>query len=75
MMFWIRLVVLLGFPGGSDSKESTCNAGDPGLIPVLRRSLGKGNGFALQYSSLGNPMDRGTWHEIAFHKLSPNNQI
>ena len=60
-MFWIRLVVLLGFPGGSDSKESTCNAGDPGLIPVLRRSLGKGNGFTLQYSCLGNPMDRGTW--------------
>ena len=61
MMFWIKLVVLLGFPGGSDSKESICNAGDPGLIPVLRRSLGEGNGYALQYSCLGNPMDRGTW--------------
>ena len=58
---WDEAIRYLSFPGGSDSKESTCSAGDPGLIPVLRRSLGKGNGFALQYSCLGNPMDRGTW--------------
>ena len=32
----------IGFPGGSDGKESACNAGDPGSIPVLARSLGKG---------------------------------
>jgi len=43
------------FPGGSDGKESTCNAGDPGLIP------GEGNGYPLQYSCLENPMDRGAW--------------
>ena len=49
----------MGFPGGSDGKESTCNAGDPGLIPGLGRSSGKGNGNPLQYSCLGNPMDRG----------------
>jgi len=38
----------LGFPGGSDCKESACNTGDLGLIPVLRRSLGEGNGNPLQ---------------------------
>ena len=38
-----------GFPGGSDSKEYTCNAGDPGLIPGLGSSLGEGIGYQLQY--------------------------
>ena len=42
-------------------KESAYNAGDPGLIPALGRSLGEGNGYPLQYSCLENPMDRGTW--------------
>ena len=60
-MVWIRLVVLLGFPCGSDSKEFTCNVGDQGLIPGLGRSVGEGNGYPLQYSCLGNPMDRGAW--------------
>ena len=45
----------------SDSKESACNAEDLGLIPGLRRSPGEGNGNPLQYSCLGNPMDRGAW--------------
>ena len=49
------------FPGGSDSKESACDAGDPGPIPGLGRSLGEGNGYTLQYSCLENPMDRGAW--------------
>ena len=40
----------MGFPGGSDSKESTCNAGDLGSIPVLGRSLGEGIGYPLYYS-------------------------
>ena len=39
---------------------STCNAGDPGLIPRLGRSPGEGNGYPLQYSRLENSMDRGT---------------
>ena len=39
-----------GFPGGSDSKESICNAGDAGLIPGLGRSPGEGNDNPLQYS-------------------------
>ena len=50
-----------GFPGGSDGKGSACNAGDPGLIPGFGRSPGEGNGNTLQYSCLGNPMDRGAW--------------
>ena len=49
-----------GFPGGSDGKESACNAGDQGLIPGSGRSPGEGNGNPLQYSRLENPMDRGT---------------
>ena len=51
----------MGFPGGSDGKESACNAGDLGLIPGLGRSPGEGNGNLLQCSSLENSMDRGTW--------------
>ena len=47
--------------GGLDDKESACNAGDLGLIPGLGRSPGEGDGYPLQYSCLGNPMDRGTW--------------
>ena len=39
-----------GFPGGSDCKESTCNAGDLGLIPGLGRCPGEENGNPLQYS-------------------------
>ena len=46
------------FPGGSDGKESACNAGDQGLIPGLGRSPGEGNDNPLQYSCLENPMDR-----------------
>ena len=49
------------FPGGSDDKESACNAGDPGLNPGSGRSPGEGNGNPLQYSCLENPMDRGAW--------------
>ena len=56
-------------PGGSDGKESACNAGDRCLIPRLGRSPGGGNGNPLQYSCLKNPMDRGAWwatvHKIA----------
>ena len=45
----------LGFPGGSDSKEFTCNARDLGSIPGLGRSPAGGHGNPLQYSSLENP--------------------
>ena len=50
-----------GFPGGSDGKESACNAGDPGSIPGSGRSPGEGKGNPLQYSCLENPMDREDW--------------
>ena len=46
-------------PGGSDGKESACNVGDLGLIPVLGRSPGGGHGNSSQYSCLGNSMDKG----------------
>ena len=49
------------FPGGSDGKASACNAGDPGSIPGLGRSLGEVNGNPLQYSCLENSMYRGAW--------------
>ena len=50
---------LLQLPGGSDGKESACNAGDPGSIPGSGRSRAEGNSNPLQYSCLGNSMDRG----------------
>ena len=53
-----------GFPGGANSKEPVCNAGnirDAGSIPGLGRHPGGGNGNLLQYSCLENPMDRGAW--------------
>ena len=48
-------------PSGSDSKESACNARNPGLIPGSGRFPEEGNGNPLQYSCLENPMDRGAW--------------
>ena len=54
MTIWLKI---MGFPGISAGKESTCNAGDPGLIHELGRSPGEGNGYPLQYSSLENSMD------------------
>ena len=47
-----------------DGKESACNAGEPGSIPVLGRSPGEGNGNPLQYTCLENAMDRGAWRAI-----------
>ena len=63
---WIQLKRLSaycsgGFPGSSLVKNLPANAGDVGSIPALRRSLGEGNGNPLQYSCLGNHMDRGAW--------------
>ena len=52
------------FSGGSDSKESSCNAGDLGLISGLGRLPGEGNGNLLQYACLENSMDRGAWQVI-----------
>ena len=51
----------LGFPGGSDSRDTTCRAGGLGFHPGSGRHPGEGNDNPLQYSCLENPMDRGTW--------------
>ena len=56
----------MGFPCGSDGKESACNAGDLGLLPGLGRSPGGGHGNPHQYSCLENPMDRGAWQAIVY---------
>ena len=60
-----------GFPGGSDDKESACNAGDLGSIPGSRRSSGRGHVNPLQYSNLENPMDRGAW-QATVHRVAKN---
>ena len=51
----------MSFPGGTVVENPRADAGDPGLIPGSGRSPGEGNGSTLQYSCLGNPMDRGAW--------------
>ena len=51
------LGVKVGFPGGSDGKESACNEEDLGLVPGLGRSPGERKGYPLQYSGLENSMD------------------
>ena len=68
---------LSGFAGDSDSKESACSAGDPGLIPGSGSSLGEGNGYPFQYFCLENSMDRGAWrttvHGTAKRRTRPSN--
>ena len=62
-----------GFSHSSVSKESTCNAGDPGSIPASGRSPGEGNGYSLQYSCLENSMDRegpGRLHSTGSQRVS-----
>ena len=54
----------MGFSGGSDGEESACNGGDMGSIPGLGRCPEEGNGYPLQYSCLGNTMERGPWWAI-----------
>ena len=59
----------MGFPGGSDSKESASNAGDLGSIPGLGRYTGEGNGNPLQCSCLENSMDRGAWQTMGLQRV------
>ena len=54
----------MGFPGGSDDKDPVSNTGDAGSIPASGRAPGGGHGNPLQYSCLGNPMDRGVWQAL-----------
>ena len=58
---FVSLVGSLGFPGGSDGKQSANNEGVLGSIPGLGRSLGEGNGNPLQYFCLENSMDTGAY--------------
>ena len=63
--YWNNLIsitlVIVGFPGGSDRKESACHARVAGSIPGTGRFLGEGNGNPLQCSYLEYSMDRGAW--------------
>ena len=58
-----------GFPGVSVVKNSPANAGDIDSIPGSGRSPGEGNDNSLQYSCLGNPMDRGAW-QVTIHGVT-----
>ena len=72
VFFNLLFIIVIGkerLPSDSHSKESAHNAGDPGSIPGLGRSPGEGNGNPLQYSCLGNPMDRGIW-QATFHGVA-----
>ena len=66
-----------GFPGGSESKDSACNARDLDSIPESRRSPGEGNANPLQYSCLEKSMDRGAWwatvHSVAKNQTQLSN--
>ena len=64
----------INFPGGSDSKASAYIAGNLGSIPGSGRPPGEGNGNPLQYSCLGNPMDRGAW-QATVHEVVVKSQI
>ena len=60
-IYLVLINIILGFPGDSAVKNPPANAGDTSSIPGSGRSLGEGNGNPLQYSCLGNSMDRGAW--------------
>ena len=82
--YGVYYLFLYGLPWWLSGKEPTCQCrrhrGDPGLIPGSGRSPGEGNGNPLQYSCLGNPMDKGSWwatvHELqrAGHNLASDNK-
>ena len=61
---YVCLYIYIGFPGGSDSKESACSVADLGSIPGLGRSPGGGHNNPLQCSCLENPMDRRAWARL-----------
>ena len=65
----LLILSLYLYPNGSDNKESACNAGDLGLIPVSGRSPGEGNGNPLQYACLENPMEPGRLQSMGSQEL------
>ena len=75
LQIWINfLFIPRSFPGGSDNKESACNAEDLDSIPGSARSPGEGNGNPLQYSCLEDSIDREAWwaQKLALESKSPN---
>ena len=60
----------MGFSGDSDHKESTYNAKDMDSVPGLERSTGEGNGYPLQYSCLGDSMDREALQATRVHGVA-----
>ena len=64
-MFTEMFIEFEDFSGGSDAKESACNAGNPGLISGWGRAPGEGHDNPLQYSCLENPVDKGAWQATA----------
>ena len=75
VLLYYYTLYIYGFPGGSAGKEFACNAGDPGLIPGLGRSLGEGNGYPLQYSGLENSTDCISMGSQSQTRLSLTNTI
>ena len=82
IMNWMKLKAQLlsaqvwpVFPGGSDSKESACDAGDLDSIPGSLISPEEGNGNPFQYSCLENPMVRGAWRAIAHGVAKSQTQL
>ena len=73
-IIWVNLMSSKGFPGGSVVKNIPANAGDAGSVSGLGRSPGEGNGNLLQYSCLGNPMERGAWR-AAVHGVAKESDM
>ena len=69
------IYLITGFSGGSDGKESACNAGDLGWIPGSGRSPGERNSNPFQYSCLGNHMDRGAWWTTGIFQIGILEQL
>ena len=74
LLILVQLMLIMGFPGASVVKNPSANAGDMGLILGLGRSSGKENGNPLQYSCLGNPIDRGAW-QAAVHEVTKESDV
>ena len=66
---------IYSFPGGSDGKDSACNAGDWGSTPGSGRSPGVGNNNPLQHSCLENPVERGAWRAIVHGVVKSQAQL
>ena len=74
-MYFLYICYFPGFPGGSDGKESVCDAEDPASVPGSGRSPGEGNGNPLQYSCPENSMDRGAWGTVVHGVVKSQTQL